>query len=241
MADDSVVGTADNVGTLALVGTAAGLAVGLGVAAEPSGASAVIAAIAATVVAANLRNPMPYLEAHQGWNDLMVSFSDMKGRLTRLNGDVDATWQGEAADQFKNFTLNHIIPAIDALAMCAKLAATACTALFGGMLTSIIAYITGTIAAIVACVAANASGPFSPAVKWGIIAGWVGLVVGIITALSAFLISLVSTSDSIQQAYAQLAQGFGKDGEHLDTSSVQLPEPLRLAFSDPQKWNKQSA
>jgi hypothetical protein len=239
MADDSVVSTADNVGTGALLATVAALSVGLAVAAEPSGAGAVASIVAGGVVELNVRNPMPYLEAHNGWNDLLVSFSDMKGKLSRLNSDVDATWQGEAADQFKLFLTNHIVPAIDALANCARLAATTCTTLFGGMLTTIVAYVTATVSAIVACIAANASGPFSPAVKWAIIGGWVGCVVGIITALISFVLSMLSATDSVTQAYAQLAAGFGKDGDHLDAASVALPEPERLLFSDPQKWNKQ--
>lgn len=240
MADgDSVVSGADTAGTFALMATVAALSAGLAVAGEPSGAGVTAAIISGTLVELNIRNPMPYLEAHEGWNELLVSFSDMKGKLSRLNADVDSTWQGEAADQFKNFTLNHIVPAIDALANCARLAASACTALFSGMLTSIAAYLTATGAAIVACIAANASGPFSPAVKWMIIGGWVAAVVGIVTALATFIGGLTSASDSAAQAYAQLAAGFGKDGEQLDTSSVDLPDSQRLLFTDPQKWNKQ--
>jgi hypothetical protein len=239
MADDSVVGTADNVGTAAILVTVAALSAGLAVAAEPSGAGIVAAIVAGGLVELNVRNPMPYLEAHQGWNELMVSFGDVKGKLVRMNSDVDSTWQGQAADQFKGFITNHMVPAVDALMNCARLAATCCTTLFGGMLTTIIAYITATVAAIVACIAANAAGPFSPAVKWAIIGGWVGCVVGIITALVAFIISMITASDSVAQAYAQLAQGFGTKGDHLDTSSVGLPEAQRLVFSDPQKWNKQ--
>lgn len=180
-----------------------------------------------------------YLEAHNGWNDLLVSFSDMKGKLSRLNADVDTSWQREAADQIKSFLTNHIVPAIDALATCAKFAATTCTTLFGGMLTAIVAYLTATVSAIVACIAANASGPFSPAVKWMVIGGWVGCVVGTITALVGFCLSLLSANDSVTQAYAQLAQGFGRDGDQLDTRSVALPEPARLLLGDPAKWNKQ--
>jgi hypothetical protein len=237
--DDSVVSGADVAGTIGLMVTVGALSAGLAVAGEPSGAGIAAALITGGIVELNIRNPMPYLEASQGWHDLLVAFGNMKGNLSRLNADVDSTWQGEAADQFKNFTLNHIVPAVDGLMNCARLSASACTALFGGMLTSIIAYITATAAAIVACIAANATGPFSPAVKWAIVAGWTAAVVAILAALAAFITSVATASDSAAQAYAQLALGFGLDGDRLDTKSVDLPEAQRLLFTDPQKWNKQ--
>lgn len=239
MTEDSVVGTGDQLGTVGLMLTVMGLGVGLAVAAEPSGAGAAAALIAATVVDLNVRDPAPYLAAHNGWNELQTTFLDMSGKLSRLTGDVGDKWQGEAADSFTGFIERHIVPAIDALAECAKSAAVACSSLFQGMLEVIVAYLVATGSAIIACVAANASGPFSPAVKWGIIGGWMGCVLGIIGALVAFFTSMLGATDSLGDSYNSLVKAFGVEAGTLDTKSVSLPEPERLLFSDPQKWNKQ--
>ncbi|MET8309510.1 MULTISPECIES: hypothetical protein [unclassified Micromonospora] len=236
---ENVVSGADQAATIALEAVIIGLGGTLAVAAEPSGAGALAMAFVTPVAVMNVRSWAPFQEADDKWTGLAEEFSELAGKLSRLNGEVDGIWKGTGSEVFKNFLTTKVVEPLDALQKLAITTSSGCNTVADGLETLFWAWSVGTGLAIVGCIAANAGGPAGPAFKWAIIGSWAAFVLGIITAIVGLMQGMRGANSAIGTAVAQLKRGFELTGEKVDAESAKIGDRYRDIVSNPENWNKE--
>ncbi|MDG9677407.1 YbaB/EbfC family nucleoid-associated protein [Micromonospora sp. DH14] len=115
------------------------------------------------------------------------------------------------------------MPALDRLTQTCALMDSYCAQMAVGVSTTLAAFLVGTAAAIGGAIAANASGPVSPAVKVAIFVAWAGFAVAVIGLLVGFALLVWQSAKSLGDANDALANKFADQAGKIDTRSVQLP------------------
>ncbi|MGC5291042.1 hypothetical protein [Micromonospora sp. DT231] len=236
---DNVVSGIDTARTIGLDAIIIGLGGALAVAAEPSGAGALAMAFVSPIAVMNIRSWAPFQEADDKWTDLAGEFSDLTGRLDRLRGQVDPLWTGAGADVFTSFLETKVVSPLAALTELAKEASAACNNVADGLESLFWAWAAGTGIAIAACLAANGSGPASPALKWAIIGSWASFMSGILIAIVTLMQAMRGASSAIGTAMVGLRGGFEVTGGKIDAESARIGDGYREIVGDPESWNKQ--
>ncbi|HLL64470.1 MAG TPA: hypothetical protein VK453_01855 [Micromonosporaceae bacterium] len=236
---DGVVSTGDLVGTAALDGVIIALGGALVAAAEPSGAGALAFAYVTPLAIMNIRNWLPFQEADDAWTSLSGSFADMARDLDRLAGEVDTYWKGAGSEAFKNFINTKVVTPLGSLQEFCEQASGGCNGTADMLETLFYTWAGGTVAAIVACIAANVAGPGGPAAKWAIIGIWATFVAAVLLAIVMLMQGMRGASSSLGAAMEEIKRGFEVEGDRVVGESSKISKDQLDLIINPRNWNKE--
>ncbi|MEV5763431.1 hypothetical protein AB0L34_02475 [Micromonospora sp. NPDC052213] len=202
-------------------------------------ASAATFTVGHALVLPNVVDPEAWFRSSGSWGELKNAYDRMHGDLESRIAETKSRWQDSAANEFNGFVTGELQPILKRLSETCALMDSACFQMGAGVAGVIASYLVAAASAAVAAMAANASGPASPAVKMAIFAAWAAFVAGLIGLFVSFVAVLWSTSKTVSDAYDALANKLGEKDGQIDAGSLTLPEPVRIAISKPQEWEKQ--
>ncbi|RAN97775.1 hypothetical protein GAR05_03301 [Micromonospora saelicesensis] len=215
------------------------LGTALAAAVWPTGGGPAVVAGLTALVEINIRTPDPWDKGSEAWNDMSDMFEQCKAGLTRARGDVDTYWADQGAEAFKAFLETRIEPALDAIAQAASNVRNMCDDMWWGLTTNLVSYISVTGAALVAAGVAYLSGPYTPAVQWAIVGAWAAFAITTLTAVLTFVQQVWTAGRDVGDAFSVLENMFTSDSDRIDTTSLQLPEQVRVRIAEPKGWVKE--
>ncbi|MET7397452.1 hypothetical protein ABZS66_28590 [Dactylosporangium sp. NPDC005572] len=239
MGDGGVYSTGDSLGTAGLDAIIIALGGWLAIAAEPSGAGAVAMAYVTPVAIMNIRTWSPFYEADDGWTGLSGTFADMAREIEQLNGEVDPYWKGAGSEAFKSFVTTKVLTPLNALQEMAERGSDGCNGVGDAMVEIFLAWAGATAGAAIACMAADLSGPVSPAIKWAIIGIWVAFVTACLVAIILLMTGTRSATSAMGTALEELKRGFKLEGDKVVKESSKVGADQRDLIINPENWNKE--
>ncbi|MEV6346448.1 hypothetical protein [Actinoplanes sp. NPDC051851] len=219
-----------------VIGTGALLIVAL----EPSGAGMAAAAIGTAVVVPNVVDPEVWTSASGEWSELFNVFDAAVADLTEADAAMFAQWKDSAAESFHGFVNGTLLQVLARLREACNLMDDACTQMAIVVISTLVAYFSATVGAIVAALASNAGGPFSPAAKWAVFGVWAPVILAVIAAMVAAVATLWTTNKTLGDAFDALKNKIGEKDGRIDAASVRLPEPVKAVISRYDEWEKKS-
>ncbi len=239
MAESSLYGKVDRGTTHDLWVTVGIFGAALAACVAPTAAGPAVVAGMTVLAELNIRTPDPWDAGSDAWNDLSDQFEKAKNRMTQARGEVDKYWKDKGAEAFKTFVETHVEMALAAISQAAGDVRNMCDDMWWGLVTHLSGFLVLTAAAIAACVVAYLSGPFTPAVQWGLVAAWVTAVLALLGALLTFVQQVWTAGRDIGDAFSKLDNMFHGEADRLNTESLKLPEQDRIRIGDPHSWEKE--
>ncbi len=180
----------------------------------------------------NLRDPLPYFDAYEGWGQVREVLNEATAKVPQLCNNVvyRGNWAGDGKDAFYACINNDIGPSMAAMKDLNNDMQTACREGGIALLVSIGGFIAATLTAIGIVETANATaaataGVASPAAAAAAnisLAAWVGFVTELLIDVSAVFGGLAVASSQIGQSYDTLKAFMGGKDQALQAGSLKL-------------------
>jgi hypothetical protein len=220
----------EGVGALALIGTSLQILIASSV---PLGIPFIGIEVALGGAAVlNLRDPLPYFDAYEGWGKVREVLNEAAAKVPQLCNDVvyRGNWAGDGKDAFYACINNDIGPSMAAMKDLNNDMQTACREGGIALLVSIGGFIAATLTAIGIVESANATAaatagvatPAAAATASITLASWVGFVTELLIDVSAVFGGLAVASSQIGQSYDTLKAFMGGKDQALEAGSLKL-------------------
>ncbi|GGM31482.1 hypothetical protein ACFFX1_45875 [Dactylosporangium sucinum] len=239
MGDGGVYSTGDGIATGVLDAIIIAAGGWLAITAEPSGAGALAMAYVTPVAIMNIRAWAPFQEADNAWTSLSGSFAEMAREIDVLNGELDPFWKGAGSEAFKSFINTKVITPLGSLQELCERASDGCNGVADSLETVFYTWLGTTVAAALACLAADLTGPVSPAAKWAIIGAWITFVTGCLVAIIMLMQGMRAASSAMGTAMEELKRGFKIEGDKVSKESSRIGDDQRDLILNPENWNKE--
>ena len=180
----------------------------------------------------NLRDPLPYFDAYEGWGKVREVLNEAVAKVPQLCNNVvyRGNWSGDGKDAFYACINNDIAPSMAAMKDLNNDMQTACREGGIALLVSIGGFIAATLTAIGIVESANATAaatagvatPAAAAAASISLAAWVGFVTELLIDVSAVFGGLAVATSQIGQSYDTLKAFMGGKDHQLDAGSLTL-------------------
>ncbi|GAB3843500.1 hypothetical protein [Dactylosporangium cerinum] len=189
-----------------------------------------------TTVVLNLRDPVPYFEAQEGWGEVGKVLNDAASKVPQLCYDVvyRGNWQGAGKDAFYACINNDIQPSLGAMKDLNNNMQLACITGGIAMGTAIATFVAATLTATGFCAAAT-GGTAAPAAQAAVtitISQWVIFTLELLAEVGAVFGGMALTSVQIGQSYDALKAFLGGKDQQLEAGSLQLRPTEVTAIAD---------
>lgn len=205
----------------------------------PTGGGPAVVGGITFIAGLNIRSPDPWARGSSAWNDMSDHFTQVRDRMVTYRNDVDGYWRDRGAEAFVTFLQGHLEPALGAIADAAAGVRDMCDDMYWALVTSLASFIVTTAGALLGTAAAYASGPYTPATQWGIVAAWGAATVASIAAIVTLAQQIWASAKDLGDSLSDLTDMFREQGGRLDTAMLNLPEQVRTRISDPRDWVKE--
>ena len=212
----------------------------------PYGAVIIAAVLAVDVFAtSNMREPVPYFTAGEGWSQIEGILNTAVADLPRLSYDVvykDPQWTGDGAAAFYAFINDDLHPALSAMVALNNSMQAACIEAGLSMTFAIVSYIAISITTGVVCNLAKLVPDPTTATQLSIttaaLAMFMEYTVEILVSLGQMYMFLTLSATQMKQASDTLKQYLvNKDGQ-LDGGSLRLSVPETQSIAAWEDWTR---
>jgi hypothetical protein len=180
----------------------------------------------------NLRDPLPYFDAYEGWGKVREVLNEAVAKVPQLCNNVvyRGNWQGDGKDAFYACINNDIAPSMAAMKDLNNDMQTSCREAGIALLVSIGGFVAATLTAIGIVESANATAaasagiatPGAAAAATISLAAWVGFVTELLIDVSAVFGGMAVATSQIGQAYDTLKAFMGGKDHALEAGSLKL-------------------
>ncbi|MCO6006942.1 hypothetical protein NE236_18300 [Actinoallomurus purpureus] len=178
----------------------------------------------------NLRDPVPFFTAAEGWGDVRGVLNVAAAKVPQLMNNVvyRGKWEGDGKDAFYACINNDIGPAMAAMKDLNNDMQIACRDAAIALGLSVISYVAGTVTAATICETANAAGATgvgAPAAATTVnitLASWITFASELFVDLATVVGGLVLAASTISQGYDTLKAFLGTKGNTLEAGSISL-------------------
>jgi len=192
--------------------------------------------------ALNVRDPLPYFDAYEGWGQVRSVLNEAAARVPKLCNDVvyRGNWEGDGKDAFYACINNDIAPTMAAMKDLNNDMQTACREAGLSLIASLALFVSATLTAIAVVETANTTAeltagvaaPEAAAIAQITLAEWIGFVTQLLIDVGAVFGGLSVGAAQVGQSYDTLKAFLGGRDQKLEVGSLKLRPPELARIQD---------
>ncbi|MGJ3508815.1 hypothetical protein [Enemella sp. A6] len=221
--------------TLVALNAAVGVAAAFGL---PSGAGPAMVVTNTAVVLTAVADPFEFGRTAELWREIAQSAEQESNDLALAFAEFKDYWEGEGSASLEEYWSNRMAPLLEQIKPAADAMAGACDGMATAQAALILALLAMTISASVALATAAATmatvvgAPAGAAAQWAIYGAWAAFAVAGVTALVAYLQSLVGAAGELSSSMNSMTTLFYEDAAARGGNKLTVPEAALPQLSD---------